>query len=393
MQIKYHELPIPTGWTKEKIGSRLKLNYGKSQATIKTDDGTIPIFGTGGLMGYGNRALTDGDSVLLGRKGTLGNPLYIEQPFWPVDTTYYTSDFDGSMKWFYYLAQTIGLSSLNEATGVPSLSRQTFYNVEVLFPPPEEQTAIVDILSTVDQAIAQTEALIAKQRRIKAGLLHDLLTRGIDEHGQLRHRSLPQVSLVAIAEINPPRSALGLHRDDPVSFIPMSDVSERARWVNQQSRPLREVVRGYTYFEENDVLIAKITPCAENGKGCLARGLVNGIGFGSTEFHVLRAKENADAAFIYQLSTYKAFRDQAAAQMTGSAGQQRVPESFLTNYRVASFSKEEQTRIAVVLQTADDNLTGEEDNLAKLNRLKAGLMQDLLSGRVSVAGMVATRPA
>lgn len=253
-----------------------------------------------------------------------------------------------------------------------------------------EQTAIADILATVDRAIAQSEALIAKQRRIKAGLLHDLLTRGIDAQGNLRDLRRTQIPLAEIAEINPSRTTLRLDGDDNVSFIPMSDVSESAKWTYRQVRPLSEVMRGYTYFQENDVLVAKITPCAENGKGCLARGLVNGVGFGSTEFHVLRARENADADFIYQLSTYKAFRDQAAAQMTGSAGQQRVPESFLANYPVAAFSKEEQARIAAVLQTADDHLIGEEDNLVKLQRLKTGLMQDLLSGRVSVAGLVET---
>lgn len=280
------------------------------------------------------------------------------------------------------------LRSRSSGEGRAGLSKGLIEQIPLPLPPPEEQTAIADILATVDRAIAQSEALIAKQRRIKAGLLHDLLTRGIDAQGNLRDLRRTQIPLAEIAEINPSRTTLRLDGDDNVSFIPMSDVSESAKWTYRQVRPLSEVMRGYTYFQENDVLVAKITPCAENGKGCLARGLVNGVGFGSTEFHVLRARENADADFIYQLSTYKAFRDQAAAQMTGSAGQQRVPESFLANYPVAAFSKEEQARIAAVLQTADDHLIGEEDNLVKLQRLKTGLMQDLLSGRVSVAGLL-----
>jgi hypothetical protein len=81
-------------------------------------------------------------------------------------------------------------------------------------------------------------------------------------------------------------------------------------------------------FKELDVLFAKITPCKENGKGFHAKGLENGLGFASTEFHVLRAKENADPGFIYQWSIYRPLRLRVAAAMTGSAGQQRVPETF-----------------------------------------------------------------
>jgi|688.fasta_scaffold284565_1 type I restriction enzyme S subunit len=180
---------LPEEWKLDQIGNRITLNYGKSQSKIRAIDGDIPIYGTGGLMEFGTQFLSQGDSVIIGRKGTLDNPLYINHPFWTVDTAYYTSDFDGSTKWFYYLVQTIGLAELNEATGVPSLARDTFYKLKIPFPPKEEQQQIAKILDTVDKAIAQTETLIAKYKRVKTGLMQDLLTRGIDENGQLRDRT------------------------------------------------------------------------------------------------------------------------------------------------------------------------------------------------------------
>ena len=116
---------------------------------------------------------------------------------------------------------------------------------------------------------------------------------------------MPDIQLNELVEVNPLRPKIDLNPMDEVSFIPMSDVSESGRWINHQSRRFGDVSRSYTYFEEGDVLFAKITPCMENGKGCYPRNLANGIGFASTEFHVIRAKENADASFLYQWSIYK----------------------------------------------------------------------------------------
>ncbi|OLE51313.1 MAG: hypothetical protein AUG51_23610 [Acidobacteria bacterium 13_1_20CM_3_53_8] len=137
-------------------------------------------------------------------------------------------------------------------------------------------------------------------------------------------------TITDLADINPPVSVDGLSPDSSVSFIPMADVSDKGQWTNRQTRKLCEVRSGYTAFKEGDVLLAKITPCMENGKGCHAVGLENSVGFGSTEFHVLRAKSDVDARFVFHWSQSEMLRRQAEAKMIGSAGQQRVPVT-LTN--------------------------------------------------------------
>lgn len=196
----------------------------------------------------------------------------------------------------------------------------------------------------------------------------------------------PDIPLHEMAEVNPSRPKITLDLATEVSFVPMADVSESGRWEKRQARPLRDVSSGYTYFGEGDVLFAKITPCTENGKGFHAVGVQNGVGFASTEFHVLRARDNADAGFIYQWSIYKPLRLKAAAAMTGSAGQQRVPSSFLASFRVPLILKEEQTKIAEILSTVDQAIEQTEVLIAKQQRIKTGLMQDLLTRGIDEHG-------
>src|SRR5438105_12475542 len=105
--------------------------------------------------------------------------------------------------------------------------------------------------------------------------------------------------IAELAIVNPPVPTPHLEPDTLVSFIPMADVSEEGQWINHRSRRYKAVGPGYTPFLEGDVLFAKITPCMENGKGCHAVGLTSGVGFGTTEFHVLRAKPGTCPRFLY----------------------------------------------------------------------------------------------
>ena len=139
-----------------------------------------------------------------------------------------------------------------------------------------------------------------------------------------------------------------------VSFCPMPYISEKGEIKTDDIIIYDKVKSGFTYFAENDVLFAKITPCMENGKGAIARNLKNGIGFGSTEFHVLRPKkEMITPEWLYFLTTFQQFRKDAENNMTGSAGQRRVPANFLKKYRVSVPPKSLQYEFARILQQLD----------------------------------------
>jgi len=136
--------------------------------------------------------------------------------------------------------------------------------------------------------------------------------------------------------VNPRKSEVtDLPASTIVSFVPMSDIGEHAMYFEQkETKRLDEVTTSYTYFKDGDVLLAKVTPCFENGKAGIARGLRNGIGFGSSEFYVLRPNDSALAEWIFMCAASPAFRAWATPQMTGTGGLQRVPRSVVENYRI-----------------------------------------------------------
>lgn len=156
--------------------------------------------------------------------------------------------------------------------------------------------------------------------------------------------------------------------DIEVSFVPMQSVSDTGDVQTDEVRKASEVKKGFTFFEEGDVLFAKITPCMENGKGGIARGLKNGVGFGSTEFHVLHPDpEKVSSEWLYYLTSWDEFRKQCARNMTGSAGQKRVPKSYLEHYKVHLPPLEEQRRIATLLDKVSDLIAKRRAQLDKLD--------------------------
>lgn len=162
---------------------------------------------------------------------------------------------------------------------------------------------------------------------------------------------LPQgwrwVHLEDICDINSSRPA-GFRRapDAPTTFVPMSAVDEHQGTIlSAEIRPFSEVAKGYTFFTEGDILFAKITPCMQNGKQAIARGLIDGIGFGSTEFHVIRPRPGVASEWIHRFVRQPHVLSVAADHFTGAVGQQRVPESFLASLEIPLPSIDEQDRI------------------------------------------------
>jgi len=183
-----------------------------------------------------------------------------------------------------------------------------------------------------------------------------------------------------VSQVNP-RKPPNISDDMIVGFVPMANVSEEGQLIDYESIPYREVNSGYTYFENGDILVAKITPSFENGKGCIIDELPNGIGFGSTEFHVLRCK-NVNSQFVFYHTNSYLFRVKGGLNMTGTAGQKRLPTDYLKNYRIPVPSIEEQLKITSILSTWDHALQQTRALIDAKRQLKRGLMQQLLTGRM-----------
>lgn len=162
-----------------------------------------------------------------------------------------------------------------------------------------------------------------------------------------------QVPMGEICEINPCATKVNFLNNPFVSFVPMAAVDERLGTITRrEERPISKVSRGYTPFQNGDVLFAKITPCMENGKAAVARDLTNGMGRGSTEFHVLRPGNKVLGEFVYYFVRQPWFRELAKRSFTGTAGQKRVPKSFMENVLIPLPPLDEQRRIVGLLTRA-----------------------------------------
>jgi type I restriction enzyme S subunit len=171
-------------------------------------------------------------------------------------------------------------------------------------------------------------------------------------------------------KLNPRASEVrALSAGTEVSFVPMEAVGEYGGLDLSRTKPMSAVGSGYTYFHDGDVVVAKITPCFENGKGALAAGLTNGIAFGTTELHVLRPREEMDGQFLFYLTLSNDFRRLGEAEMYGAGGQKRVPESFVENLRHPLPPIVEQRSIVDFLnrETAKiDTLVAKKERVIKL---------------------------
>lgn len=290
---------------------------------------------------------------------------------------------DTSPNFIYYLTNTEqfrikGEANMQGSAGQKRVTTDYLKILKVLVPPFPEQCKIAQILSTWDKAITTTERLLTNRQQQKKALMQRLLTgkqRFAGFEGEWETRQLDNICHINPSKISAPRNGL-------VSFIPMDAVSEEAKLLRFEERQYSEVEKGFTSFIDNDVLIAKITPCFENGKGALVSQLINGIGFGSTEFHVLRAKAGFSALFIYYISNSREFRIRGEANMQGSAGQKRVTTDYLRSYKVLiPPTLDEQQKIASVLSTADAEITTFQNQLDNLKQQKKALMQQLLTGK------------
>ena len=172
--------------------------------------------------------------------------------------------------------------------------------------------------------------------------------------------------------LNPRRPNIALCDTDKVSFIPMPAVSEDGYLVDMTDEEYGKVKKSFTYFENNDVLFAKITPCMENGKGAIVHGLTNGIGMGSTEFHVLRPINGISSPYwLLALTRMPIFRERAAKNMSGTGGQKRVSASYLDHFMVGLPAIEEQRRFEAIYRQADKSKSVIQKALVYLNDIQS----------------------
>ncbi|ELX5872237.1 restriction endonuclease subunit S [Escherichia coli] len=405
---------IPEDWDAVCLGDISEVRMCKRILSGQTKKiGAIPFFKIGTFGGEPDAYITHflykefkakysfpnkGD-ILVSAAGTLGKSVvYDGKPAYFQDSNIVwleVNKYKLLNEYLYHYYKIIKWAS-SEGSTIARLYNGIIRASIIALPKINEQIAIATALSDVDALISELEKLIAKKQAIKTATMQQLLTgRTRLPQFALREDGTPKGTKPSeLGEIPEDWEILGLGAlfqpsvskkpikpKSLVSFVGMQDVTEQAQLSTQHLLAIENVKSGFTYFERGDVLVAKITPCFENGKGCHTETLSTDIGFGSTEFHVLRATDNSDSRFIYYWSNRNVFRKSLESEMVGSAGHRRVPLSAIAKYTIPVPPKEEQTAIATILSDMDDEIQALEQRLGKTRQIKQGMMQELLTGK------------
>lgn len=371
-------------WPTKKLGEIIELHYGKGiPRHDRKPNGKYPIYGANGELGRTDKYFAEGDALIIGRKGSAGEVIRVSGRFWPSDVSYYVFGNEKvDVDFLFYVLKQLDLKQL--ATGIkPGVNRNKVYELEIPLPPIEIQKKIVEKIEGLFAKIDEAERLRDESSAASAALLpsalHHIFSRAEKEGWEVK-------TLDDVAEINPSKKEVVEFRPDTeVSFVPMSAVSETTQSIKRQEvKKLEQVKKGYTYFREGDVLFAKITPCMENGKIIVAKKLKNGIGFGSTEFHVLRAKEMVLPTWLFYFLWNPEFRKEAEENMTGTAGQQRVPADFLKNSKTPLPPIPEQKKITAYLDTLSQKSRAlrelQKQTAEDLSALKQSILHQAFGG-------------
>lgn len=230
-------------------------------------------------------------------------------------------------------------NDISGGTKMPRMPLSALRNFDCILPPMDLQKQFVSIAEQADKS--KFVGFKSQFIEMFGNPLSDVQKYGLKKLGEC-------------CGLNPRRPRLNLEDSDMVSFVPMPSVSENGHLVDVADEEYGKVKKGFTYFENNDVLFAKITPCMENGKGTIAQDLTNGIGMGSTEFHVLRPINNiSNAYWLLALTRMPIFRERASKNMSGTGGQKRVGAAFLENFLVGLPPIGEQQAFEAIYKQAD----------------------------------------
>ena len=359
-------------WREVRLGNVLEVKYGKDHK--KLQDGLVPCYGTGGIMRYVNNELYNEESILIPRKGSLNNIYYLDKPFWTVDTLFWTK-IDKELvfaKFLFYQLALIDFTILNVGSAVPSLTVPVLNEIDVSLPPLPEQKAIAEVLSSLDDKID----LLHRQNKTLEQMAETLFRQWFVEEAQ---EDWEAGVLFDIADINP---KYPLKKGATATYLEMKNVNTRT--FNPEGWYKRDFTSGMR-FKNGDTALARITPCLENGKTAFITFLENDeTGWGSTEYIIIRMKEQFHPFVSYVIAKDKDFRDYAISTMSGSSGRQRASADMLKEYDIKIppeiVIKEINSQFSQFLPKLKNNAK----QIKILESLRDTLLPKLMSGEVRV---------
>lgn len=279
--------------------------------------------------------------------------------------------FDKKFLYYSLSSPSTFLKFKSSAVGgvVNNLNSDIVRKTTIPLPPLEFQKHIAETLDKVSEIINLHKKRLEELDNLIKSTFYDMFGDPFLDNKGFGIKKLGNVTI-----INPKKNEVKDIGEIEVSFIPMDKVGKNGEFDVSFKKMLFEVYKGFTYFKEGDVLFAKITPCMENGKGAIALNLVNGIGFGSTEFHVIRPTNEINQYWLYNLTSLKMFRKLAERKMTGSAGQKRVPKDFLSEVEIVVPPIELQNKFAQIVTRIEEQKNLEKQAINESENLFNSLM-------------------
>jgi type I restriction enzyme M protein len=315
-------------WELVKLGEVAEVKKGKSITQKDTQEGNIKVVAGGIDFAYlHNEANRPENTITISASGAnAGFVNFWREPIFASDCTTVLGKTE--IETFYFLNILKHLQeeiyAMARGSAQPHVYPKDIAQLKIPLPPLSVQQQIVTECEAIDAAVENAKIAIAAAKAEIEGKVKAVFGNYTEQR------------IADIAHINPSKTEIkNIDEDTLISFIEMASVSEKGFIADKIDKPLKDLKKGsYTYFAENDLIIAKITPCMENGKCAIAIGLTNGLAMGSSEFHVFRAKDEVLNKYLFALLNRDVIRKEAEMNFTGSSGHRRVPASFYENYKI-----------------------------------------------------------
>ena len=339
------------------------------------ENGKFLVYGANGIIGRYNEYNHEKPTVLITCRGATCGNIHITVPKSYINGNAMALDNLNEIickkEYLYYFLQYYDMSKIISGTAQPQITITGLKKVKVKLYSINKQEEIVNELNKINKLIELKERQLEELQKL-------IKSQFVEMFGDIHSNNKKWkkfVKMNEICEINPKKNEISNLKNVMVSFVPMQAVTEDGKIYTKDKRNIEDVKLGFTYFRENDVLFAKITPCMENGKGAVVVNLENKIGFGSTEFHVIRPGKYVNPLWIYTLTATKEFRKQAEMSMTGSAGQKRVSSKYLENYRMGVPPITLQNQFSEIVKQIDKQKFEIEKSLKETQELYESLME------------------
>jgi type I restriction enzyme, S subunit len=363
-------------WKELKFGDVATLQRGFDLPASQRRAGSVSIISSSGVCGFHDEYMIAAPGVVTGRYGTIGNIFYVEENFWPLNTSLFVSDFkDNHPRFIYYLLQTIDLKKFSDKTGVPGINRNDVHKIKVLRPPIEEQKKIAEILGTWDEAIGTIENLIESKQKVKVFLLDFFF--GDKNHSK---KAMKIFALEEIASVERGKFTVR-PRNDPryyggdIPFVQTGDIAAANGNLKTYSQTLNEAGVGVSkVFPKGSILI---TIAANIGEVAITE-----IDVACPDsIIVIQAHPNICSCWLkYALTVKKQELESLATQNA----QKNINLQVLRPLAISTPKKIEQEKIAMILASHDKEIGHLLELLTCYKKQKQGLMQQLLTGKLRV---------